>query len=94
MALRQALVHRKIRFDATRNARRHDHRPRPSVELPLCDDLRVKMLDHHRRFLRDDLFISLDKRTQFFLCALLVKLRVILHRLANLVPAVNRRIIL
>ena len=54
----------------------------------------MEVIHHHGSLLGDHIRISLDKATQFFLGALFVEHRIVLDLLGNLIPAVDRRIVL
>ena len=89
MPVCETLVDRIVVFDTSRNAGRNHHRTSLAAQLLLGNNLLVEMLHHHSSLLCDNVRIALDEGTQFFLRTLLIKHRIILDRLHELVPAVN-----
>ena len=93
MAVRQTLVHGMIVFNTAFNTAGNDHRTRLPTDLSLGNNLLMEVADHHIRFFGDGERLALDKRTQLFLRLLLVKQRIIFHRLFQSIEAVDRRIV-
>ena len=89
----KALIDGIVVFDTSRDIGGDHHCSRFSADLLLGNDLLVEMFHHHGSLLCNNVRIALDKSTQFLLRTLLIKHRVILDRLHDLIPAVNGRII-
>lgn len=75
----QTLVYRMVIIDATLNAAGDDHGPGLAADLPLGDDLIVKVADHHVRLFGDGKRLAFHKCAEFFLRLFLVEHRVIFH---------------
>ena len=71
-----------------------DHRPRLAVDLVLGHHLLVEMVDHDLGLEADRVLVSLDVAPELLAGLLDVELGVALHRLGELVVAVDRRVVL
>ena len=83
-----------VRFNATGNTGRHHHGARLAAQFLPGNNLFVEMIDHHRRFLGNDIGIPFDKGAQFLLSPLLVKHGIVFHLFGNLIPTVDGHVIL
>ena len=70
-----------------------DHRPRLAADLVLREHLRVEVVDHDLGLEADRVVVALDEAPQLLLGLLDVELRVVLHRLGELVVAGHRRVV-
>jgi len=82
-----------IVFNTAFNTAGNDHRTRLSTDLSLGNNLLMEVADHHIRFFGDGKRLALHKGTQLFLRLLLVKQRIIFHRLFQPIESVDRRIV-
>ncbi len=70
-----------------------DHRPRSAADLAMGQDLVVEVVHHDLGLEADRVVVALDEAPQLLPGLLDVELRVVLHRLGELVVALDRRVV-
>ena len=92
--IRKAFIDGVIIFDTARNAGGHDHSASLPADFSFGNDLFVKMIYHHSRFLCNGIAVAFHKAAQLLLRPILIEHRVILDGLHQLIEAVDRRVVL
>ena len=92
--VRKAFIDGVIIFDTAGDAGGHNHSASLPAYFSFGNDLFMKMICHHSRFLGNGIAVAFHKAAQLLLRPLLIEHRVILDGLHQLIEAVDRRIVL
>ena len=88
--VRKAFIDGVIIFDTAGDAGGHDHSTSLPAYFSFGNDLFMKMIYHHSRFLGNGIAVAFHKAAQLLLRPLLIEHRVILDGLHQLIEAVDK----
>ena len=92
--VRKAFIDSVVIFNTAGDAGGHNHSASLPAYFSFGNDLFMKMIYHHSRFLGNGIAVAFHKAAQLLLCPLLIEHRVILDGLHQLIEAVDRRVVL
>ena len=92
--IRKAFIDSVVIFNTAGDAGGHNHSTSLPTDFTLSNDLLVKVIYHHSRFLGYGIAVAFYKAAQLLLRPLLIEHRVVLDGLHQFIEAVDRRIVL